>query len=135
MSTASRIRRERMTQRQPGTRTLKAAGNASSPTAKLRYAFDTSMARGPSALLGYLGLATLLMILFFAAISLIFSLTDSGNPITAVYQALLHALDSGTVAGDTGNGNIARHRPADLRRHHRLQRLDRRHRHRRSTSA
>ncbi len=74
---------------------------------RLRYAFDTSMARGPSALLGYLGLATLLMIVFFAAITLIFGLTDSSNPVTAVYQALLHSIDSGTVAGDQGNGYIA----------------------------
>jgi voltage-gated potassium channel Kch len=73
---------------------------------RLRYAFDTSMARGPSALLGYLGFATLMMIVFFAAITLIFGLTDSNNPVTAVYQALLHSIDSGTVAGDQGNGYI-----------------------------
>jgi voltage-gated potassium channel Kch len=74
---------------------------------RLRYAFDTSMARGPSALLGYLGFATLLMIVFFAAITLIFGLTDSNNPVTAMYQALLHSIDSGTVAGDQGNSYIA----------------------------
>jgi voltage-gated potassium channel Kch len=73
---------------------------------RIRYAFDTSMARGPSALLGYLGLATAVMIVFFAALTLIFGLTDNGNPITAVYQALLHSIDSGTVAGDSGNGYI-----------------------------
>jgi voltage-gated potassium channel Kch len=77
-----------------------------SRTQRLRYAFDTSMARGPSALLGYLGLATLLMIVFFAALTLVFGLTDNSNPITAVYQALLHSIDSGTVAGDSGNGYI-----------------------------
>ncbi len=101
------MRRERMTQRSSGTKPLKATGNAQGPTARLRYAFDTSMSRGPSALLGYLGLVTLLMILLFAAISLLFGLTDSRNPVTAVYQSLLHSIDSGTVAGDSGNGNIA----------------------------
>ncbi|MCW3013124.1 MAG: putative secreted protein [Solirubrobacterales bacterium] len=73
---------------------------------RLRYAFDTSMARGPSALLGYLGLATALMIVTFAVLNLIFGLTNDSNPITAVYQALLHSIDSGTVAGDQGNGYI-----------------------------
>ncbi len=96
-----------MTQRSSGSKSVKAAGNRASPTAKLRYAFDTSMSRGPSALLGYLGLATVLMIVLFAAIHLIFGLSGNGNPITALYQALLHSIDSGTVAGDTGNGNIA----------------------------
>lgn len=73
---------------------------------RLRYAFDTSMARGPSALLGYLGAATAAMIIFFAAITLIFGLTSDTNPVTALYHALLHSIDSGTVANDTGNGYI-----------------------------
>ncbi|MCW3039579.1 MAG: putative secreted protein [Solirubrobacterales bacterium] len=73
---------------------------------RLRYAFDTSMARGPSALLGYLGLATAAMIILFAGVTLIFGLTNDGNPATALYRALLHSIDSGYIGNDTGNGYI-----------------------------
>lgn len=73
---------------------------------RLRYAFDTSMARGPSALLGYLGLATLLMIVVFGLAALVLGFTPNGNPVTAIYQAALHTIDSGTVGGDHGTGYI-----------------------------
>ncbi|PTL55008.1 CASTOR/POLLUX-related putative ion channel [Paraconexibacter algicola] len=64
------------------------------------------MSRGPSALIGYLGLAVLLMVVVTAAVALIFGAGPTDNPITAAYNALLHTIDSGTVAGDTGTGYI-----------------------------
>ncbi len=64
------------------------------------------MARGPSALLGYLGLAVLVMVLLTAIVAVLFGAGPTGNPITAAYNALLHTIDSGTVAGDTGTGYI-----------------------------
>ncbi len=64
------------------------------------------MARGPSALLGYLGLAVVVMVLLTAAVAVIVGTGPTDNPITAAYNALLHTIDSGTVAGDTGTGYI-----------------------------
>ncbi|MFA9273138.1 MAG: hypothetical protein ACEQSX_20850 [Baekduiaceae bacterium] len=67
---------------------------------RLRYRFDTSMARGPSALLGYLGLATVALVVLFGIIVLLVSLGPTGHPVHALYNALLHVIDPGTVAGD-----------------------------------
>ena len=100
------------------TKALKSSG-AASPRAKaaagtkegepttrerLRYGFDGTMSRGPSALVGWLGLVTLVLILIFTVIVLVTG-TNSGH--TSVFGQLLatltHALDPGTVAGDTGS--------------------------------
>src|SRR3954465_6038602 len=71
---------------------------------KLRYRFDATMARGPSALVGWLGLVTLVMGVLLPVVILISS-TNSGH--TSIFGQLLgsleHALDPGTVAGDTGS--------------------------------
>jgi voltage-gated potassium channel Kch len=71
---------------------------------KLRYRFDATMARGPSALVGWLGLVTLIMVVF-VTIAILASDTNSGH--TTIFGQLLgsltHALDPGTVAGDTGS--------------------------------
>src|SRR3954469_21878692 len=71
---------------------------------KLRYRFDATMARGPSALVGWLGLVTLIMVVLVTVVILISS-TNSGH--TSIFGQLLgsleHALDPGTVAGDTGS--------------------------------
>ncbi len=64
------------------------------------------MARGPSALLGYLGLAVVVLVVVTALLALIFGAGPTDNPITAAYNALLHTIDSGTVAGDEGTGYI-----------------------------
>jgi voltage-gated potassium channel Kch len=67
---------------------------------RLRYRFDTSMARGPSALIGYLGIAVVVLALVFGLLLLLLSLGPTENPIHAVYNALLHVIDPGTVVGD-----------------------------------
>ncbi|WP_183095542.1 CASTOR/POLLUX-related putative ion channel [Nocardioides stalactiti] len=71
--------------------------------ARLRYAFDNSMARGTSALIGWLFLITVLLVLLFAVVDLVFGLREEDLGFWAeAFQSLMHALDPGTVAGDTG---------------------------------
>ena len=71
---------------------------------KLRYAFDATMARGPIALVAWLALATLILIAVFSAIVLI-SGQNSGHRtvVGQLFYSLLHALDPGTIGGDTGS--------------------------------
>jgi voltage-gated potassium channel Kch len=72
---------------------------------RLRYAFDNTMARGTSALVFWLAVATGILIVFFSAIVLIGRLAPSnGRPgvIGQLFKSLNHAMDPGTVAGDTG---------------------------------
>jgi len=82
---------------------------------KLRYKFDNSMAKGPSALIGWLALVTLVMILIAAAIIIVFSIfpivpTADGTSTEAapmgffetLWQTLMRSMDAGTLAGDTG---------------------------------
>lgn len=68
---------------------------------RLRYRFDSSMSRGPSALIGYLGLAVFVLVVVFGLLAVILGLGDITNPIHAVYTALLHAMDPGTIGGDS----------------------------------
>ena len=70
---------------------------------RLRYGFDATMARGPSALVGWLALLTLVLILVFSAIVVITGI-ESGRSTLAgqLFSALLHALDPGTIGGDSG---------------------------------
>jgi voltage-gated potassium channel Kch len=107
VSTASRLRRERAKQRVSAAAPSHEAHLAPVRTApgvgaRLRYAFDSSMSRGPSALIWYLGGAVLLVVVLFAALILIFGAGPTHNPITAVYNVLLHTIDTGTQANDTG---------------------------------
>lgn len=110
MGSASRIRRAQATKRAGATG---AAGTATAKRhtkpgvmARVRYAFDNSMSRGPSALIYYLGLLVLASVVLFAVISLLFGVGPTDNPVTATYNALLHVIDTGTIAGDTGNEYI-----------------------------
>ena len=111
MSSTGRRARERTKQR------LKASG-AASATAKpkssvegepslrerLRYGFDATMAAGPKALVGWLALLTLVLIVVFSAIVLITGMESGHDTVFGqLFYALMHALDPGTVAGDTGS--------------------------------
>ena len=113
MSTASRLRRRQAQQTMqhaspapdaPGSPPPPAAPPGTGPSlrGRLRYAFDSSMSRGPSALIWYLGAAVIVVVLVFAALVLIFGAGPTHNPITAVYNVLLHTIDTGTQANDTG---------------------------------
>jgi ion channel POLLUX/CASTOR len=76
---------------------------------RLQYGFDNTMSRGTPALVGWLALVTLAMVAVFTAIVLIANLApahDDGKKDGIIGQAfknVLHALDPGTVAGDTGS--------------------------------
>src|SRR5918911_2621701 len=72
---------------------------------RLRYAFDNTMARGTSALVFWLVVATAILIAFFSAIILIAGLapkSDHHGVIGQLFRSLLHAMDPGTIAGDAG---------------------------------
>jgi ion channel POLLUX/CASTOR len=85
---------------------LKASGP--SLRQKLRYRFDNTMSRGTPALVGWLGVLTVVLVALFTAIVLIGGLAPAGDDghksgiVGQGFKTLLHALDPGTVAGDTG---------------------------------
>ncbi len=68
------------------------------------------MSRGTPALVAWLGAASLVLILAFAAVITVFNLRNGeaaadGHKgfVAELFQTMLHALDAGTVAGDAGN--------------------------------
>ncbi len=108
MSTASRLRRQRAREQMHAADSASRSAVSSQPPrtpgmrARLRYAFDNSMSHGPSALIWYLAAAVLVVVLAFAGLILIFGAGPTHNPITAIYNVLLHTIDTGTQANDTG---------------------------------
>ncbi|AIY19805.2 potassium transporter TrkA [Pimelobacter simplex] len=71
--------------------------------ARLRYAFDNTMSRGTPALVAWLFVVTVLLVVVFAVIDIVTGMREQHIGFwEAAFQALLHALDPGTVAGDTG---------------------------------
>jgi len=73
---------------------------------RLRYMFDNSMSSGTPALIAWLTAATLLLIAVFALILTVTGLGQAGedrNFFEDLFYNLLHALDPGTVGGDTGS--------------------------------
>ncbi len=79
---------------------------AASFAKKLRYRFDTALAKGPWVVVGWLGLLTLMIILVSAVILTLTGLSGvaggkSLGPFEAFWQSLLRVLDSGSFAGDT----------------------------------
>ncbi len=77
---------------------------------KVRYRFDNTMSKGAIALIGWLGLLTLILILMTAASLLVIQATSpDGVQYTfgeALWQSLMRALDSGAVGGDVGWGRL-----------------------------
>ena len=75
---------------------------------RLRYTFDNYMSRGTIALIGGLGLGSLLIILVAAVILSITRFAQEGSePLPfgeAAWGSLMRTLDSGTMGGDTGWG-------------------------------
>src|SRR3954468_11875485 len=72
---------------------------------RLQYRFDNTMSRGTPALVAWLAFATLVLVLVFTAVVLIGGLAPDDNKhgfIGQAFNTVLHALDPGTVAGDTG---------------------------------
>lgn len=71
---------------------------------RLKYGFDKSMSGGAMALVGWLGLVTLVTILFAATILTLTRWGPDGgwSFIEALWQSLMRTTDAGTVAGDAG---------------------------------
>lgn len=76
--------------------------------ARLRYAFDKSMAAGTIALIGWLGLVSLVIIAIAGAfLALTRIAPEDGEPMSFVegtWASLMRTLDSGTMGGDNGWG-------------------------------
>ena len=74
--------------------------------ARLRYAFDTGLSRGPSVVIGWLGLLTVAVILVTALVMTVFGLVgvNGGERLgfgEAFWQSMLRVVDAGTFAGDS----------------------------------
>lgn len=76
--------------------------------ARMRYEFDKTMAAGPIALIGWLGLVSLLTIIAAGAIVALFGIAPAGQDnmsfIEGAWASLMRTLDSGTMGGDEGWG-------------------------------
>jgi ion channel POLLUX/CASTOR len=77
---------------------------------RLRYNFDNYMSRGTVALIGGLALASFLLILVAAIIIVLAGFSRPGGEGSlgfgeVLWQSLLHSIDTGTLAGDTGWGD------------------------------
>jgi voltage-gated potassium channel Kch len=74
--------------------------------ARLRYAFDKSMAGGPIALIGWLALVSLAIILVAGLILALLEIAPTGSDpmslVEAFWQSLMREMDPGTLAGDLG---------------------------------
>lgn len=75
---------------------------------KLRYKFDNLMAKGPAALIGWLGLLSILLVITAALILTVTGFqqddSDSLSFVEAAWGSLMRTLDPGTMGGDTGWG-------------------------------
>ena len=74
--------------------------------ARIRYWFDTGLSRGPSVVIGWLGLLTLVVILVTALVMTLFGLVgvNGGTRLgfgEAFWQSMLRVVDAGTFAGDS----------------------------------
>ena len=75
---------------------------------RLRYEFDKSMAAGPIALIGWLGIACFLIILAAATFITVIGITPAGSDgisfMEAFWESLMRTFDPGTMGGDQGWG-------------------------------
>ena len=76
--------------------------------ARLRYGFDKSMAAGPIALIGWLGLVSLVVILGAAIFLDLTRITPEGGEaptlIEGIWASAMRTMDAGTLGGDNGWG-------------------------------
>ncbi|MFI6601445.1 potassium transporter TrkA [Nonomuraea sp. NPDC050536] len=74
---------------------------------RLRYWFDKSMSRGTPALIGWLALATVVMVVAFGVLSMAFADKDVHDSwYNALWGSLMRAMDPGAVAGDNEGSGI-----------------------------
>ena len=71
---------------------------------RLRYLFDNSMSRGTPALIAWLSVVTLVLVVVFGVLTATLDLRQDGGDGFGhdLFNALMHTLDPGTVAGDQG---------------------------------
>jgi voltage-gated potassium channel Kch len=77
---------------------------------RLRYWFDNTMAHGTSALIGWLGLLSLILIVFFSIVLLVITAFvtmqlpngQEANPANTFWQTFLHAFNNGQLGNDSG---------------------------------
>lgn len=74
--------------------------------ARLRYAFDKSMAAGPVALIGWLAIVSLLIVAIAGAFLALTGIAPEGSSpldfLEAFWEALMRTLDAGTMGADAG---------------------------------
>jgi hypothetical protein len=74
---------------------------------RLKYSFDTLMSRGLAALIGLLGVVTLIFITVISLIVVVFGLFPADGDLSfseTFWATMLRTLDPGTMGGDTGPG-------------------------------
>jgi hypothetical protein len=72
---------------------------------RIRYRFDSTMSRGTHALIGWLGLASALLVAMISVLLLLFAPKDVGGHggwPGVLWMSLLRTLDPGTMGGDEG---------------------------------
>src|SRR3954452_18249532 len=72
---------------------------------RLRYWFDSTMSRGTPALIGWLGLASALLVATVSGLALLLAPGDLGGHggwHGVLWMSLLRTLDPGTMGGDQG---------------------------------
>lgn len=76
--------------------------------ARLRYAFDKSMAAGPIALIGWLAVISLIVIVLAGAFLAITQIApEGGEPVSFIegaWESLMRTMDAGAMGGDLGWG-------------------------------
>lgn len=77
-------------------------------TERLRYRFDNYMSKGAAALIGGLGIFSLLIIILAGIVLVITGIAPEGEEklgfFEAFWQSLMRTLDAGTMGGDSGWG-------------------------------
>lgn len=70
---------------------------------RLSYKFDKEMAKGTIAMVRMLFIITLLVVLIAGVIAAFFTDEGGNNLLMNIWMSLMHAIDAGTLAGDSGS--------------------------------
>ena len=86
---------------------VKRTDRAADPLARLRYRFDIALSKGPSVVISWLGVLTVAIIVFAAAVLTVFRVAgvNGGKRLgiaEAFWQSLLRVIDGGSFAADAG---------------------------------
>ena len=77
-----------------------------SARARARYAFDNVMSRGMPAMVGLLGLGSLVLVVIIATLAWLLAPADveqNGNWLGVLWRSILRTMDPGTMGGDEGS--------------------------------